>query len=98
MLAAASLVRFFASEFRNLPDTQTGLNGKTQAFWFALSTGAAVVVTFLASSALNHWWGAAHGWDPAAQRWAPSGPGWLEHTTFARAFLGRISVMRSRAG
>lgn len=97
MLAAASLVWFFVSEFRNLPDTQTGLNGNTQALWFVLSTSAAVAVTFLASSALNHRWGAANGWDPA-ERSAPSGLGWLEHTTFARALLCRISAMRSRTG
>ena len=37
------------------------------------------------SSAVNHRWGADHGWDPDAERWPPAGLGWLERTTFARA-------------
>lgn len=81
---------FFASEDRNQPDTGAGLDGVEQARWFAIGATASLLAQIGVSSAVNHRWGARHGWDPGAERWPPAGLGWLERTTFARALAARI--------
>ena len=94
-LVVASFAWFFGSEMRNLPDTTSGLDGNQQLFWFAVGAGSAVVVTFLAASAVNDRWAAGHRGDGSV----PSGPvvGFdrLERTTFVRALGARIAALRS---
>ena len=94
LLVIGAFTWFFASDVRNVPDTASGLDGVTQALWFAVGAGLAAGLTLLVSSAVNHRWGADHGWDPTAERWPPSGLGWLERTTFLRAMAARISAIR----
>ena len=93
-LVAASFAWFFGSGARNLPDTVSGLDGVTQSLWFAVAAVAAVAVTFLGTSAINHRWGARYRPDPAAP--APAGLDVLERTTFARALWAASAALRSR--
>lgn len=97
LLIVASFVWFFVNAERNVPDTGAGLDGVVQARWFALGALAAVLLLLTVSSAVNHRWGAAHGWDPEADRWPPSGLTWLERTTFARALAARFHALRRGA-
>ncbi len=96
LVIIAAFTWFFASEFRNLPDTTVGLDGNIQGRWFAISGAAAVVVTFLLSSAVNHRWGARGAQYPGEGPWPPSGLTWLERTTFARAVAARATALRGR--
>ena len=93
-LIVAAFAWFFGSEVRNVPDTVSGLDGNTQFLWFAVGASGAVVVTFLAASALNDRWGAAHRGDASVPSGPPLGFDRLEHTTFVRALRARISGRR----
>ncbi|MCH8199933.1 MAG: hypothetical protein IIA54_07710 [Chloroflexi bacterium] len=93
-LVVASFAWFFGSGVRNLPDTVSGLDGVTQSLWFAVAAAAAVAVTFLGTSAINHRWGAGHRRDPSAR--PPTGLDVLERTTFARALWAASAALRSR--
>ena len=98
-LIAAFLWFFAGGEPRNIPDTGAGLEANTQTGVFALAAAAAIVVTFVGSSVVNHRWGGLHSGDPSAETWPPAGFGLLEHTTFARALMARsrIAMVRLRA-
>ena len=79
-LAAASLafIWFFASEPRNLPDTQGGLDGNQSAGLFAVAAGSALLLTLLFPSVVNRSLGT---------RGQPLDPGLdaLRETTFLKA-------------
>ncbi len=92
-LGVASSAWFFGSGARNLPDTVSGLDGVTQSLWFAVAATAAVAVTFLGTSAINHRWGAGYRRDLSAQ--PPTGLDVLERTTFARALWAASAALRS---
>ncbi len=92
-LVAASFAWFFGSGVRNLPDTVSGLDGVTQSLWFAVAATAAVAVTFLGTSAINHAWGAGYERDASPPQ--PAGLDVLEHTTFARALWAAAAALRS---
>ena len=87
-LVVAAFAWFAAADFRNIPDTEGGLEGNTQALWFALSAGAGIAVTFALSSIINHRW--ANGSS------APTSVGitLLERTTFIRALATRVAFLR----
>ena len=87
VLVMGAFIWFFASTERNQPDTGLGLDGNTQAFWFATAALAAVGITMAVTSALNHRWGRRDG--------LPSGIDALGQTTFLRALL--FSLRRLRA-
>ena len=87
---------YFGSEPRNLPDTGAGLDATNQVWLFASATAAAVAVTFLLTSMVNHRWGQDHGWDREADAWPPAGVGWLRRTTAARALGARIVAVARR--
>ena len=53
VLIAASIVWFFASADRNIPDTAGGLDGNAQARWFAVSAAVAVAVTVVLTSTVH---------------------------------------------
>lgn len=97
LIIAASFVWFFASGDRNQPDVGEGLNGVEQARWFAVSAAASVAVQLAVSSAVNHRWGAANGWDPASGRLPPAGLEWMERATFARALAALVRAVAGRA-
>ena len=90
LIVGAYLWFFFLSGPRNVPDTGDGLEGNTQAALFAIGAAAAVAVTFIVSSAVNHAWGAADEAAEPAQGPPPTGIGRLSRTTFARAFAARV--------
>ena len=87
---------YFASDFRNHPDTTLGLDANEQALWFALGSAVALALTLAVSSAVNHRWGGGHGWDASSGGAPPIGLTWLERTTFARALAARLAALRSR--
>ena len=93
LIAAAYVWFFFLSGPRNLPDIGDGLEGNTQAAMFAIGAGAAVAATFIASSAVNHAWGARAHVAGQGQRFPARGLGGLSETTFARAFVARIRAL-----
>jgi hypothetical protein len=95
-LAAAVTVWYFLDERRNLPDTGAGLDANVQARWFVIAGGFAVALTFAVTSAINHRWGANHGWRLDSGAPPPQGLGWLSQTTFYRAIRARIAYWRSR--
>ena len=95
-VAFAMAVWYFLDERRNLPDTTLGLDANVQARWFVIAASAAIGLTFLATSAINHRWGRAHGWDPASGAPPPEGFGWLARTTFLRAIHARAVHVRRR--
>ena len=87
-LIAGSLTWFFASDFRNLPDTGPGLEANTQAAVFAIAAGAAVGLTFAAASILNHRWALARA--PVTDRAPVGGMGLFRQTTFVLAVAARL--------
>lgn len=99
-LAVAATVWYFLDERRNLPDTTLGLDANVQARWFAISGAFAIALTFLLASAINHRWGAHHGYDPASGDPPPAGMTWLSQTTFYHAIRARIAyvLIRRRNG
>lgn len=74
----AAFAWFFASEPRNLSDTEGGLDGNRAAQVFCSATSLAVFTTFVLSSLLNRSLG--RGGQPAAP-----GLDALGHATFLRA-------------
>ena len=52
-ITAMAFVWFFASEPRNVPDTDGGLDGNQAAGLFALGAGLALLLTLIASSVSN---------------------------------------------
>lgn len=87
---AAAFTWFFLSEFRNVPDTAAGLEANTQAATFAIAGGAAVGVTFLLTSIVNHRWAIANSRDPATDEAPPGGLDVFRETTFVVALLRRL--------
>ena len=87
---AASFAWFFASDFRNLPDTGAGLEANTQTATFALAAGAAVGVSFLAASIVNHRWASSISRDAAGGEAPESGLDVLRRTTFVLAIVARL--------
>ena len=83
LMVVAAFVWYFTSEQRNMPDTTVGLDGVAQARWFAIGAGAAVAVTFLVTSAINHRWSA----EP---REGAQGIEALDQTTFLKAATPRV--------
>ena len=102
MIAALALVGiatavYFASEPRNQPDAGLGLDANEQGRWFAIAAAAAIGATVALTSVINHRWGARHGLDGGRRGDAPPfGVGWLQRTTFARAFAARVGYARRR--
>lgn len=54
VLAAGGFVLFFSTGTRNINDYEGGLDAPTQALFFFLGASAAVVVTLVVSSIVNH--------------------------------------------
>ena len=96
ILVVAAFTWYFASGERNIPDTGQGLDGVEQARWFAIAAGSAVVLIVVASSAVNHRWGAGHGWRPEAERWPPPGFDWLRQTTLLHAVAALLRTSLGR--
>jgi hypothetical protein len=94
-LAAGVTVWYFLDERRNVPDTGSGLDANVQARWFVVASVFAVALTFIVSSAINHRWGAHHGWRPDSGEPPPEGFGWLSRTTFYHAVRARIAHIRN---
>ena len=90
LLVVAAFFWFFASEPRNISDTTDGLDGNDQARWFALGAAAAIAVTFLLSSVINHRWAAEPGESPG-------GIEAMRQTTFLKAVGHRLASLWSRA-
>ncbi|MBM3925608.1 MAG: hypothetical protein FJ320_06410 [SAR202 cluster bacterium] len=80
---------FFASEPRNVPDTEAGLNGNQQAMLFVAACGAAVVFTMAVSSLVN--------WQmrPKDGRYL-AGMSALRHASFIHALSASFRGIRSR--
>jgi len=89
-LIVASFCWFFESDFRNLPDTGAGLEANTQTVTFALAAGAAVGVTFLASSIVNHRWASSGAHGSTRGEIMEKGLDVLRHTTFVVANVARL--------
>ena len=53
LLVSGALVWFFASEYRNVPDTAAGLNGNEQTLLFAGGAASAIIFLLLVSSLRN---------------------------------------------
>ena len=87
---AAAFIWFFSSEFRNVPDTAAGLEANTQAATFAIAGGAAVGVTFLLASIVNHRWAIANLLEPATDEAPPGGLDVFRETTFVVAVIRRL--------
>jgi hypothetical protein len=94
-VVAGAFTWYFAGAPRNVPDTAGGLDGVDQTLWLAVGAAPAIALTFLATSVLNHRWGADKGWDPADGTWPPAGMTWLERTTFLRALWARYTAVRA---
>lgn len=54
LLISGALIWFFASEYRNVPDTAAGLDGNGQALLFAAGAALAIIFLLLVSS-LRNW-------------------------------------------
>ena len=89
LLLVVAFSWFFISEPRNVPDTAGGLDGNAQGRWFAAAAAAAVAVTFLLSSVINHRWAA----EPSE---ASEGIDVMGDTTFLKALARRLSRLGSR--
>jgi len=89
-LIVASFCWFFESDFRNLPDTGAGLEANTQTATFALAASAAVGVTFLAASIVNHRWASSNAHGRASGETMEEGLGVLRRTTFVVANVARF--------
>ena len=53
LLISGALIWFFASEYRNLSDTEGGLNGNGQTLLFAVGAALAIIFLLLVSSLRN---------------------------------------------
>ena len=54
LLISGALTWFFASEYRNVPDTAAGLDGNEQTLLFAVGAALAIIFLLLVSS-LRNW-------------------------------------------
>ena len=54
LLISGAVTWFFASEYRNAPDTAAGLDGNEQTLLFAVGAASAIILLLLVSS-LRHW-------------------------------------------
>jgi len=87
---AAAFIWFFASEFRNMPDTGAGLEANTQAATFAIAGACAVAVTFAIASIVNHSWASLNAQKFALDDVLEGGMDALRRTTFVLAMLARL--------
>ena len=53
LLVSGAVIWFFASEYRNVPDTAAGLDGNEQTLLFACSAALAIIFLLLVSSLCN---------------------------------------------
>ncbi len=86
----AAFTWFFASEFRNLSDTEGGLDGNRAAQMFCSASSLAVFTTFVLSSLVNRTLGRGE------QAPAP-GLDALGHTTYLRAFGVSLKALWKRS-
>lgn len=86
----AAFVWFFASEPRNLSDTEGGLDGNRAASMFSAASALAVFTTLALSSLVNRSLG---------KDGQPAGPGLesLGHTTYLRALRGSLKALWNRS-
>ncbi len=90
-LVVAAFAWYSTDELRNIPDTDGGLEGNTQALWFALSAGTGVALTFALSSIVNHRWAMDLAREHSGGSATADGITALERTTFARALGSRLA-------
>ena len=91
---ASAFMWFFASDFRNQPDTGAGLEANTQTAMFAVAGGAAVGVTFLVASIVNHVWASANPRESGKDDVPPDGLDVFRRTTFVLAIVSRVRRWR----